>query len=296
MERVFKSPFGDENIQDVSSFLNDSKKREIEYFSGCRIDLIRSNMWKCYSPWYVTRRILMNDYMLVVFDGALRVVSPQGSRVLEKGDFFISAPGEYHEFGFTGDLSYVEHLLIHFRVTFPNHPFRRNLFKSPFLNLPANTDEWLNRIKILAFLWCDKSNSARFYAESLLKSLFVEICLSTDYGVAPQVPLDERVSDGIRFIQDHFSSEVSIKDIATKVELSEPHFRKLFREQTGRAPLDFLTETRLQQACVLLQNSNLRIREIAEKCGFNNEDYFCRLFKNNFRQTPTEYRKGDLSI
>ncbi len=91
--------------------------------------MIRSTHWRCELPWFVPRRVINNQFFLFVLDGALEVGSPLGKRVLRGGEFFYTAPNEAQSFGFTGSLDYVEHILVHCRVSLPGLPLQRRLFK-----------------------------------------------------------------------------------------------------------------------------------------------------------------------
>jgi AraC-like DNA-binding protein len=234
----------------------------------------------------------MNDFMIFIYDGAMEIETPYGTKILKRGEFLLSAPGEFHSFGFTGNLNYVEHLLIHCQINFPNFPFRKNLFATPFLKL-TEPDSFLKNTKTLAYLWGEKSPVAKKYAENILKRLFIQLSTNGYAPAFPRIPLDTRISRAVNFMRDNFQSNISIKDVASQVNLSEVHLRKIFREQTKHSPLDLLTEIRLQHSCVLLQNPSLKIKEISETSGFNNVDYFCRLFKKNYRCTPSECRQND---
>ncbi len=78
---------------------------------------------------------------------------------------------------------------------------------------------------------------------------------------------------------------------AGKISISYSHFRRIFRELTGCAPNRFLIECRLNRAMHLLVETVLPLREIAHQCGFQDEFYFSRLFKQYKHYTPSGYRK-----
>lgn len=78
---------------------------------------------------------------------------------------------------------------------------------------------------------------------------------------------------------------------AKKISISYPHFRKLFRQITGLSPNNFLIECRLNMAAGLLLGTLLPINEIAHACGYQDEFYFYRLFRQRRFCTASEYRK-----
>jgi AraC-like DNA-binding protein len=78
---------------------------------------------------------------------------------------------------------------------------------------------------------------------------------------------------------------------ASSLGISYPHFRRIFRQYTGRAPGSYLIKCRLQNAALLLLHSSDQISAIAEKCGIPDEFYFSRLFKKHYKLPPKTYRK-----
>ncbi|MES2310340.1 MAG: AraC family transcriptional regulator [Verrucomicrobiota bacterium] len=83
---------------------------------------------------------------------------------------------------------------------------------------------------------------------------------------------------------------LSIKEIATRIHISESHLRSQFRESSGMSLGIYLRKLRLNRSCGLLINSRLSIGEIAEKCGFTSLFNFGRTFKRENRCTPSQFR------
>ncbi|MFR3754966.1 MAG: helix-turn-helix transcriptional regulator [Enterocloster sp.] len=65
----------------------------------------------------------------------------------------------------------------------------------------------------------------------------------------------------------------------------------LFRKFLHITPINYLIHYRLNEAALLLSKTEKKINAISYETGFNNVDYFCRLFKKHYDLTPTEYRK-----
>ena len=77
---------------------------------------------------------------------------------------------------------------------------------------------------------------------------------------------------------------------AEKLSLSYVHFRRLFRQVTGWSPGQYLLECRLRHAEKLLMTSRLRISEISNECGFEDEFHFSRIFKKHRAMSPSHLR------
>ncbi len=102
---------------------------------------------------------------------------------------------------------------------------------------------------------------------------------------------DETVLQAQLWMQDHFSEEVKVSLLAELFDMSTRTFNRRFKAATGKTPLDYLQELRLNTAKELLQTSNLNIGEIAFKVGYTDVSYFSRLFKTHYQTSPHEYRK-----
>jgi AraC-like DNA-binding protein/ligand-binding sensor protein len=93
-----------------------------------------------------------------------------------------------------------------------------------------------------------------------------------------------------RFIEEHYTEDLSLGQVAAAVHTSIFYFCKLFRKVTGTTFTEFLSRTRVEKAKNLLLNPNLRISEIAYAIGFQSLTHFNRVFKTVVGESPTAYR------
>ena len=93
------------------------------------------------------------------------------------------------------------------------------------------------------------------------------------------------------FIENHCADlELSNTVIAEKCNISEVYLRKLFSEQLGLTPKQYIIGKRMQKAMGFLCETNLSVSEISLRCGFASVYHFCREFKLRTNKTPTQYR------
>lgn len=85
----------------------------------------------------------------------------------------------------------------------------------------------------------------------------------------------------------------SIDSIAVKVNLSPPHFQRLYKEQFGVSCYEDLLSAKTKAAQYYLKNTNMTVKEISSVCGYENDVCFMRRFKQRTGLTPTEYRGGE---
>ncbi|MDD2978561.1 MAG: response regulator [Hespellia sp.] len=94
-----------------------------------------------------------------------------------------------------------------------------------------------------------------------------------------------------QYVTEHFSEELSLDEISREVNVSPYYFSKLFKEETGINYIEYVTNTRMEQAKILLQNSENSIKYVCVTVGYSDPNYFSRLFKKWAGQTPSEYRE-----
>lgn len=100
------------------------------------------------------------------------------------------------------------------------------------------------------------------------------------------------LTNAIAFIKNHYAdSTLTVEQIAENSGLSTSRFSVLFRQETGQTVNDYLTEVRISQAVFLLENSNCKIYEIAEKVGYKSSQYFSQVFSQKTGYKPLHFRK-----
>ena len=98
------------------------------------------------------------------------------------------------------------------------------------------------------------------------------------------------------YVSMHYSEHLTTKDLAGICYLSESHFCRFFKAATGKSALEYISEYRAERAAVLLKNTDISISEIAESVGFDDQNYFSRIFKRVKGVTPKEYRAAGVQV
>lgn len=101
---------------------------------------------------------------------------------------------------------------------------------------------------------------------------------------------DPRISIIIDYILTHPTERYSLPNLSKMADLSETSFRRLFKKQTGKSPNEFIRDQRLMSAARLLLLTDDHINDIAYEVGFEDVNYFIRVFKTTFGTTPRKYR------
>jgi AraC-like DNA-binding protein len=94
-----------------------------------------------------------------------------------------------------------------------------------------------------------------------------------------------------KYIQNHFTENIAINNLATEYGLSLRQFERKFKEQLRITPRELIIKMRIQLACDQLQDPKNELSEIAYSCGFYDQSALTRQFKKHMGFTPSQYRK-----
>jgi len=92
------------------------------------------------------------------------------------------------------------------------------------------------------------------------------------------------------YLEEHYSENISISDCAEFIGYTQEALTRLFSRTYGIPPNQYLRRLRIRNACELLRKGNIRMKEIADRCGFSNQNYFSRTFRQSMGITPSEYQ------
>ena len=94
------------------------------------------------------------------------------------------------------------------------------------------------------------------------------------------------------YIRDHVSEDISTTVLTEVTGYSSGYLSRVFRQEYGVSIHEFVTRTRMDLAKELLTNTNLRVYEIANHCGYENSTYFIKVFRTYTGVTPQEYKQS----
>lgn len=134
---------------------------------------------------------------------------------------------------------------------------------------------------------------ARLRERSLFLQIAAAVCdLSSPAGKAPSGLFHEKnISESVNYIQEYYTEDISLPLLASHSGLSPKYFGQLFKEQTGMAVREYLTEVRIRNARHLLSHTDNTLEQIAADTGFQDKFYFTKVFKRQTGITPGKYRK-----
>ena len=94
------------------------------------------------------------------------------------------------------------------------------------------------------------------------------------------------------YVRQNYQKEIKLQEIADRFFLSREYISRKFKQEYNETITDYVTNIRIEKAKELLGNPFLKIYEIAETVGYQNDKYFIKVFKKREGQTPKEYRSS----
>ncbi|WP_248927499.1 response regulator transcription factor [Paenibacillus hamazuiensis] len=101
----------------------------------------------------------------------------------------------------------------------------------------------------------------------------------------------KEVRDAKLYIEQHLEEPITLHSLAEQVSLSPHYLSRLFREEVGESVNEYMTRLRIEKAIDMLQNTNLKVYEVAEKVGIPSYRYFSTMFRERTGLAPTDFKK-----
>ena len=113
---------------------------------------------------------------------------------------------------------------------------------------------------------------------------------------AVQHPYPEELQRAVSFISLFLSKQIDLNLICSAAHCGRSTLQWQFKHYMDSSPIRYLTESRMKYALKLLENTQLPVKEIAQKCGYSDQLYFSNTFRSHYGKSPREYRKNMLPL
>lgn len=146
-----------------------------------------------------------------------------------------------------------------------------------------------------------RENRLEAYGRELMMQLLaMELLVALARGLREEWEESLRVKTGkarelVRiardFIVENHDHDISVSDAAGYVFLSQGYFTRAFRDETGMSPMTFLMQVRVDHACKLLEQKDIKVSGVAAQVGFSSPQRFNAAFRKHIGKTPMEFRR-----
>lgn len=240
-------------------------------------------------------RINHSDHLLIIcLDGHGKVRYQEQEQVLRAGQALLLPKGMSHKYQ-----SDKKEPWTIFWVHMDGHlaeQFTSMMFASDEANLIFEvsnmTEVLLEFEQLLACRQATYQFNNFVLASNILRKIFSyfisqnQVLLTSD-----QSQINLQIMDG--FLEKNIDSQVTLEEMAEVSGLSKFHFAKKFQKQTGLSPVRYFLELKIKHACELIDRTQLTIKEVSSRLGYDDPYYFSRLFKKIMGISPKQYRESN---
>lgn len=132
------------------------------------------------------------------------------------------------------------------------------------------------------------------YANMCLAHYLTTFLFNGNIDASGKQSIKDPVDISIDFLRSSINKAVSLEDMAMQVNLSASHLSYLFKKKTGFSPIEYFNHLKVQKACQYLLFTNMRIKEISQELGIEDQYYFSRMFSKIMGMAPNDYREKKL--
>ena len=153
--------------------------------------------------------------------------------------------------------------------------------KNHKIAIDQNFIEWFNQ----GAEFCASANEVLHYLKK-------EITASYDKAVSGKLQEDNRpIRMAKKYIKEHYREAITLEDVSEVAGFNPTYFSSLFKKETGKNFLEFLSEIRMEEAKRLLKETNLSVASVCGEVGYSDVKYFTKNFTKFSGLKPNEYRK-----
>lgn len=209
---------------------------------------------------------------------------------VEAGDLVVVNSNEIHSYASADNLEHFYVILYpHF---FSDISFRNFRFQSLIKSDVFVKERIFDMYKEYANRRVGNDMMIKSYAYSLITYLMRQFSVIqiSDKDYNSHILKLNRLDQVLKYISDHYNEKISIPKLAEQIFLTESHFCRFFKKSTGKTPVNYINELRVERAAVLLKNTDESITKIAAHVGFDDVNYFSRVFKKEKGISPGNFK------
>lgn len=231
----------------------------------------------------------LDFYLIYLVSGKIEFLGADTVTPLTEGDLIIYPPKTSYKYRCIASNENVRFFWVHFTGSDAEKILKKyGLCLFPHVHKISINNHIDARFKSLFDGFAINDSFRESDLASLLDRLLIEIgrVLSTE-GTG-----NGRLHKSVRYLNENFSESIKIPELAKMENMCMTTFNLHFKKYVGVTPTKYIIKLRMQLAVDLLLNSDLTIQEIASRCGYNDYNFFTKIFKNELGMPPTKYRIG----
>ena len=135
------------------------------------------------------------------------------------------------------------------------------------------------------------SSNNLMYTNMSMWRFFTTFLFNDKFDSSGKLSNKDSIDRVIDYLSRNVDKVLSLDEMAREVNLSPSHFSYLFKKKTGYSPIEYFNHLKVQKACQYLLFTKLRIKEISQELGIEDQYYFSRMFTKVMGLAPNDYRE-----
>ena len=225
-------------------------------------------------------------YFLYLVKGELDVDLPDGCQTVSAGTLLIFPPKYPYRYTCQAKEP-LQYLWAHFTGSYAAQLLEEcGLSPLPFCKVSGEDRSVTEQFRKLLSI----SESDSPWLRQELACAMEQLILSAARAVT--VTRRRLLERSLRYIHNAFPTDIRIPQLAAMENLSHSRYIALFHQQMGTSPTAYLIGLRMERACELLLNTDMSVKQIGISVGYEDPQFFSKLFKKHVGQSPLQYRKN----
>jgi AraC family transcriptional regulator of arabinose operon len=239
---------------------------------------------------YVAKSVRNDYFFLYMVKGSIHVQAGGISAVMTPGECIIFTPHIPFYFESVENTELV-YLWVHFSGNAAAEVLQSSGLSTGMILQASIIDNVIGKFQSLFQAFSQRDSFLQMDAIPNLISLLALIGRAVQQTKSPLYANHNRIETSLRYIHEHFHTQLTLQQLADIEHLSVSHYRTVFSESFGVSPYEYILLQRMNRACDLLSHSHLSCAEIADMIGYEDQRYFSRLFKIKTGMTPQSYKR-----
>lgn len=221
-------------------------------------------------------------------DGFIYII--EGKARYDFGDYNFTVSAGEVMFLCKGGVYSIEVLTDSYKFIFVDFTFSESV-KSDVFHV-TNSKGLESTFRRMLEKWRIRKPAAKEDCMSILYSVYAEVVRARGEAYIPSQRL-KQLDRALKYISENFANEeLTVEEVAYTTDMSESHFRRLFKSAYHMSPVKYINQMRISRAKEMIRYSTASFSQIALETGFANVYYFSRMFKKEVGCTPSEYRSA----
>ena len=237
----------------------------------------------------------------IITSGQIRYNIEGSNYTLKANDVMIFNPGVHHQelIDPATSCSTLHIGIGNLNIDSSSTNYMRALDGAPIVSVQKYKKEFIQCCEQIATEQHERQLGHSFILKSLVMKLIIILyremdqCSSPPFHQSDQLISSDKnvmVQSLIDYMSYYYMEDLTLEYLSQIMHISPAYMSRIFKEETGFSPIQFLIQLRLQKAKELLSNPSVSIKQVAKAVGYEDAYYFSKLFKKHYDVPPSIYR------